>query len=233
MKPFILLIEGKRADRPSFLSGLSNKGFQVESVPNGAAALEAMNKRSPKAVVIDAASMRTSGTRICAEIRKKSRKSPIFLILNEKQIVESQDCADEILVMPFTFQKLLNRMKPYLFANQNKIIETGPIKLDLEQHWVYCQGRKERLTPRLFVLMEMLMQNPGVVMEREVLFTRLWETEYLGDTRSLDVHMSWLRKAVEKDPRNPVFIKTERGIGYRLEVEKPTRPKNGKLEKEI
>ena len=75
------------------------------------------------------------------------------------------------------------------------------------------------------MLMESLMKKPDEVLLREDLFRKIWETDYLGDTRSLDVHISWLRKAVENDPRHPEFIKTERGIGYRLEVEKPHRPK--------
>jgi DNA-binding response OmpR family regulator len=72
--------------------------------------------------------------------------------------------------------------------------------------------------------METLMRRPGEVLTREELFKKLWETDYLGDTRSLDVHISWLRQALEEDPRHPSYIKTERGVGYRLEVEKPKRP---------
>ncbi len=128
--------------------------------------------------------------------------------------------------MPFTIQKLLNRLNPYVTANKEKILQAGPIRLDLEQRWVYCRGRRARLTPQLFALMEMFMRHAGVVISREELFTKLWETDYLGDTRSLDVHISWLRQAIEKDPRNPVFLRTERGVGYRLQVEKPTRPRN-------
>ena len=225
----VLLVEGKRAEHPSFLPGLIQKGYRVDSVPNGSAALQLMENRKPKAVIIDAASMRTSGTRICNDVRKKSKKLPIFLILPEKNTIDSDESANEILVMPFTIQKLLNRLKPYLNGDPKpKILEAGPIKLDLEQRWVYCQGRKHRLTPQLFVLMQMLMRRPGVVIEREELFSKLWETEYLGDTRSLDVHISWLRRAIEKDPRNPVFLKTERGVGYRLQVEKPSRPRTTK-----
>ena len=223
-----MLIEGKRVDQPSFMFGLTKKGFNMLTVPNGGAALISLEKRKPKAVIIDAASMRTSGTRICADIRKKVKKVPIILILPEKYQGNTNTYADEVLVMPFTIQKLLNRLNPYEAENQNKFLGTGPINLDLEQHWVYCQGRKERLSPRLFILMEMLLRNPGIVIEREKLFSKLWETDYLGDTRSLDVHISWLRRALEKDPRNPIFLKTERGVGYRLEVEKPTRPKSTK-----
>ena len=107
----------------------------------------------------------------------------------------------------------------------NKHLTCGPIELDLKQRWVTCGDKQTRLTPRLFTLMEAFMRNPGKVLMREELFRTLWETDYLGDTRSLDVHISWLRKAVEEDPRHPQYIKTERGIGYRLEVEKPRRPR--------
>lgn len=222
----LLLVEGRRAEHPSFQPGLVQKGFRVESVPNGATALQLLENRKPKAAIVDAVSMRTSGTRICNDMRKKSKKLPIFLILPEKNNIDSSDSATEILVMPFTIQKLLNRLKPYVNEESTvKVLSAGPIKLDLEQRWVHCQGRKQRLTPQLFGLMEMLMRRPGVVISREELFSKLWETEYLGDTRSLDVHISWLRRAIEKDPRNPVFIRTERGVGYRLQVEKASRPR--------
>ena len=209
---------------------LLQRGYNVESVPNGAAALEFLQKQKPRAVIIDAASMRTTGTRICNDLRKKSRKLPILLILPEKNSIDSNEIADQVLVMPFTIQKLLNRLNPYLVSNQEKMLEAGPIRLDLEQRWVYCHGRRARLTPQLFILMEMLMRHPGSVITREELFSKLWETDYLGDTRSLDVHISWLRQAIEKDPRNPVYLRTERGVGYRLQVEKPTRPRNPKPE---
>jgi len=230
MKPLILLIEGKRANRPSFREGLLQRGYNVESVPNGATALEFVKKQKPRAVIIDADSMRTSGTRICNDLRKVSKKMPLLLILAEKNSVDSNDVADQVLVMPFTIQKLLNRLIPYLTASQDKILEVGPIRLDLEQHWVYCRGKRARLTPQLFALMEMFLRQPGIVITREELFSKLWQTDYLGDTRSLDVHISWLRQAIEKDPRNPTYLRTIRGVGYRLQVEKPTRPKNLKTE---
>lgn len=229
MKHLILLVEGKRADRPSFMSGLSKKGFEVESAPNGSTALKMLNKLEPKAVVIDAASMRTSGSRICSSMRKALGDTPIILIVaDEKENVNDKN-ADEVLRLPFTLQKLLNRLRPFMSMDKNKMLVSGPIKLDLQEHWVHCQGRRERLTPRLFILMKKLIKHSGEVLLREDLFRDLWETDYLGDTRSLDVHISWLRQAVEQDPRNPQFIKTERGVGYRLEVEKPKRPrKDGK-----
>ncbi len=227
MKPTILLIESKRSDRPSYIEGLTRKGYEVQSAPNGSSALEIMQSCDPRAAVIDAASMRTNGSRICGSLRKRKKELPILLIINpgDDENENAKYCADEVLYLPFTLQKLINRLRPYVSLTANKMIEAGPIKLDLKDRWVYCQDRKARLTPRLFVLMQKLMRHPGELLTREELFTTLWETDYLGDTRSLDVHISWLRKAVEADPRNPQFIRTERGIGYRLEIEKPSRPR--------
>jgi DNA-binding response OmpR family regulator len=224
MKHLILLVEGKRADRPSYMAGLSKKGYEVESVPNGASARKAIKSINPRAIVIDAASMRTSGTRICASLKAVCENTPVILVVAEDQEGLENTCADQVLQLPFTLQKLLNRLRPYMTMNENKKLECGPIQLDLKERWVHCNGKQTRLTPRLYMLMETLMRSPGVVLQREDLFKKIWETDYLGDMRSLDVHISWLRQAVEEDPRDPKYIKTERGIGYILEVEKPRRP---------
>lgn len=220
MKHIILLVEGKRADRPSFMGGLSKKGYQVESVPNGVTALKILKEIKPKAIIIDAESMRTSGTRICTSIRKSEAKTPIILIVAEDEQNVNMACVDEILKMPFTVQKLSNRLKPFMTIHKNEHKIVGPIKVDLKERWVHCNGKSKRLTPRLFTLLNTLLDNPGEVLLRDDLFRTIWETDYLGDTRSLDVHISWLRQAIEKNPQKPVLITTERGIGYKLNVEK-------------
>jgi DNA-binding response OmpR family regulator len=94
----------------------------------------------------------------------------------------------------------------------------GPIRLDLEKRRVRCLGKSTKLTPRLVVLLNLLMEKHGEVVEREPLFKKAWETNYTGDTRTLDVHISWLRRAIELDPENPKFLKTIRGVGYRLDI---------------
>jgi DNA-binding response OmpR family regulator len=224
MKYLVLLIEGKRIDRPSYMAGLTKKDFIVESVSSGTEAIKKLKEINPNAVIVDAASMRTTGTRICASLRKVLNEIPIILILGANVSKINESCADEVLYLPFTLQKLLNRLRPYMATEKNKKLKSGPISLDLKERWVICGEKKTRLTPRLFILMESLMRNPDKVLLREDLFRKIWETDYLGDTRSLDVHISWLRKAVEADPRHPKYIKTERGVGYRLEIEKPKRP---------
>jgi len=94
----------------------------------------------------------------------------------------------------------------------------GPIRLDLEKRRVRCMGKSTKLTPRLVTLLQLLMEKHGEVVEREPLFKKAWETNYTGDTRTLDVHISWLRQAIELDPDNPKLLKTIRGVGYRLDV---------------
>ncbi len=111
------------------------------------------------------------------------------------------------------------------------MLHVGPIRLDLENKQLRCQGRETKLTPRLVLLLKILMKHPGEVLEREHLFKEVWSTDYTEDTRTLDVHISWLRRALEDDPRNPKFLKTVRSVGYRLDVELisdgPTRTNHG------
>ena len=225
MKHQVLLIEGKRVDRPSYMAGLNRKGFEVVSVSNGSEAIRKFPEVDPSAVIVDAASMRTTGTRICASLKEVAEDIPIILILANGAKKVNKDTADEILYLPFTLQKLLNRLRPYMSTGKNKKLTCGPITLDLKQRWVTCREKRTRLTPRLFTLMKSFMKSPGEVLMRDELFKKIWDTDYLGDTRSLDVHISWLRKAIEEDPRHPKLIKTERGVGFRLEIEKPSRPR--------
>jgi len=217
-RAYILLIEGKRADHPSFKPGLIKKGFHVESVPNGASALVYLTEKSPDLVLVNAASMRTSGLRICQSVKDKAPGLPIVLVIDKLYIPPEKLSADIILQEPFTLQKLLNRMRPLLPSDQKPMIQAGPLQLDVEQRCLRCRDRKIALTPRLVTLLKTLIERVGEVIERNDLFRTVWETAYTEDTRTLDVHISWLREAIEKDPRHPEFIKTVRGVGYRLDV---------------
>ncbi len=215
----VLLIEGKRSDSPSFLVGLTKKGFRVTSVPNGSSALEQLKEEVPNIVVVDAASMRTSGKRICQAIREKKTKLPIILILAESATPDADTDADVILILPFTPQKLFNRIRPFLPVRESDVIRAGPIELDVKQRLVRCNGQQSRLTPRLVILLRYLIEKPGEVINREDLFKKVWDTNYTGDTRTLDVHISWLRQAIGDDPRDPQHLITLRGVGYRLDIE--------------
>jgi DNA-binding response OmpR family regulator len=218
MKATILLVEGKRSDAPQFSYGLIKKGYTVESQPNGNAGLMYLKENTPHLTVINAATMRTSGVRICQSYRQQLKSVPIILIVDSPPVNADKVDADVILVLPFTLQKLLNRMRPLLPGDRKNIQRAGPLRLDIERRIVRFEDRQACLTPRLVILLKTLMDKPGEVIEREELFRQVWHTDYIEDMRTLDVHISWLRQALEDNPRRPRFIKTVRGVGYRLDA---------------
>jgi len=214
----ILCIEGKHAGSPHFVAALRKKGYQVEAVATGKAAMESLDTAMPDVVVVNAASLRTSGVRICQSLRTYMDGMPIILISDVGKAPPKKAPANVILSLPFTVRKLDNRIKPLLPIQSDKILHVGDIHLDLERLQVRCQGKEACLTPRMARLLETLMRRPGEVVERKPLFSEVWETDFTEDTRTLDVHISWLRRALEKDPRKPKYLKTLRGVGYRLDV---------------
>jgi DNA-binding response OmpR family regulator len=219
MKAKVLWIESNRAAGPGFIPKLQQKGFDVVTVPTGKAALSRINVFDPDLVVVNAVSMRTSGMRICQSVSNSVDGLPIILITDSPSDPSKEICANVVLKLPFTIRKLINRIGPLLPGGSDRIMEAGPIKLDLERRQVQCEDRESHLTPRLTRLLRMLMEHPGDVLERKQLFRRVWKTEYIGDTRTLDVHISWLRGAIERDPRHPRYLKTIRGVGYRLDFD--------------
>jgi DNA-binding response OmpR family regulator len=217
MQTKILCIEGKHSSNPTFVSALRKKGYSVEATSTGKAAVESLDSTIPNVIVVNAASMRTSGVRICQSLRDKRDDVPIILI-SENGAAPDEPPVNLVLELPFTIRKLENRIKPFLPLESDKILAAGKLKLDLEHHQFRCGKREARLTPRLSSLLEMLMRRPNEVITRDDLFRKIWETDFTDDTRTLDVHISWLRRAIEADPRNPRYLKTIRGVGYRLDI---------------
>lgn len=214
----VLVIEGNRADSPNFLPAIRKKGYRVEIVRSGKEAILHAQDINPDIVVVNAASLGTNGKRICSKLRKELNNCPIVLIHSSTEQFDGEIDADSILVLPFTARKLINRIRSLVPAEMEKTLKAGPISLDLDRNMVLCNERQISLTPKLSQLLAALLVKPGEVLERETLFKTVWQTEYFGDTRTLDVHISWLRQAIEDDPRHPKFIKTVRGVGYRLDV---------------
>jgi len=215
----ILLVEGKGNDRTSFFGGLTNKGYDVRNVTSGSAGGKLLHEFFPDIIIIDAASLRSSGKRIAATLKEKAPRVPMLLLIDSNSEVNGDASVEVVLRMPFTLQKLLNRLKPFLPQEPKNGLVVGPIVLDLDTRSVHCNEHQSLLTPRLVMLLKALMDNVGQVIGRDALFSHVWETEYIGDTRTLDVHVSWLRRAIEDDPRHPRYIKTVRGLGYRLDIE--------------
>jgi DNA-binding response OmpR family regulator len=214
----ILLIESSRANAPSFAPAFDRKGYSVTVCHQLDPALTNARKSPPDILVLDAASMRTSGTRMCRKARAALDGVPIILVSPEGTHPDPGSGASLILVHPFTPRKLLNRVDRMLPGDERYTIEAGPIRLNMAQFRVHCFEKETRLTPKQAKLLELFMQNPGRLMTRKVLIRKIWHTDYTGDTRTLDVHMSWLRQAIEPDPAQPTLLKTIRGMGYRLDL---------------
>jgi DNA-binding response OmpR family regulator len=119
-----------------------------------------------------------------------------------------------VLVLPFTLQKLVNRIKPYQPTTLKNAITIANLTLDLDTRCVHKGDSQSVLTPRLFILLRLFMENPGEVISREDIFYKVWDTDFFADMRTLDVHISWLRQIIEDDPRKPQLIRTVRGKGY-------------------
>jgi DNA-binding response OmpR family regulator len=214
----ILWIEGSSNDSPSFVPGLRNKGYLVSTVPTGKEALPLVATLDPNLAVVNAASLHISGVRICRDLRRAMNVRPILLIGSEGTSPHHAH-ATHVLVLPFTIRKLINRIKALVPKTSTDVLQVGPLSLYPDLRIVRCdQGEPKRLTPRQVMLLKMLMEHPGEALERDRLFREVWQTDYVGDTRTLDVHISWLRKVIEKDHRSPQLLKTLRGVGYRLDV---------------
>lgn len=218
MKGQILLIEGKKSEKLLFTDSLKGKGFYVSTVSSGSDALLLLNENYYDLIIINAASLGSTGIRISSNIRDKFKQFvPIILILDD--MTKSDGTKADLLVQsPLSVQKLINRISIYLPGDENSVIQAGPIRLDYQKKFVRCLSKNTKITPKLVAILKVLMEHRGEVVEREELFKQVWETDYIGDTRTLDVHISWLREAIEKDPLNPKFLVTARGVGFRLDV---------------
>jgi DNA-binding response OmpR family regulator len=214
----VLMVEGQRGDHVSFCEELNHQEYQITCARSGSAGLKMLENVKPAVVVVDAASLRTSGVRICSNFRKADNDLPIILIVEKDMVLPEVVDANLVLWLPFTAQKLANRLKAYRETDKKFVMKAGPVELNTQTQLVTCHDRQTKLTPRLVEILKVLMKNKGKVVERIPLFTQVWETEYTGDTRTLDVHISWLRQAIEEDPGDPQLIKTRRGVGYIFDV---------------
>ena len=217
-KTKILWAGKRRADIPTFVPDLEVKGYKVTFVSTGKDALSKLGKSKPDVMVVDGASMRTTGSRICKSVQAKYPSLPIILINSKDNLPTNEVVADVQLVHPFTIRKLENRIIPFSPGDGNDTIKVGPILLDMDRQVIRCNGREEHVTPRMAELLKMMIKSKGSVLDRRKMFSKIWRTDYTEDTRSLDVHINWLRKIIEKDPDHPNLILTVRGKGYKLNL---------------
>jgi DNA-binding response OmpR family regulator len=215
----VLLIENARNNDITFAPSLKRK-YQVQIAHSGKQAMAVALDKPPDVIVLDAVSLRTSGDRICSRLRAGVGGIPIIHI-RPKDAPPGGSTADVLLSPPFTARKLTNRIDRFLVPSEGKILEAGPFSLNLEQQTLTAPWTEKKLTPKLVTLMELFMQNLNQTLERKHIMQQVWKTDYMGDTRTLDVHIRWIRKIVEPDPRKPKYIMTVRGVGYRFACPEP------------
>jgi DNA-binding response OmpR family regulator len=214
----LLLIEKHRKLEICFNDALLRKGYTVLQVNSGGDGLVSLNGFRPDVIVINAASLRTNGLRICSWYHNRLPSIPVILIVAEDEPIADADSVNVIMHLPFTVQKLVNRLRSFEQTFNQDILVRGPLQLNPKTRMVTYYDKSTYLTPRLTLLLQVFMQNNSQPLGREELFKRVWDTDYTGDTRTLDVHISWLRKVLEENPTNPQLIKTVRGVGYLLDL---------------
>lgn len=215
----ILLVEGPREEEESLSAPLERAGFAVVAFDTGRAALAWAQEQTPDLVVFDASSMRSSGSRTCRRLQGILSQTPLIHCRAAETPAEEQLAADVYLQRPFTGRKLLNRVHDLLPADPatEEVVRYGRITLYRDKRSVHVDGRGEqRLTPKLAGLLEELLRHAGELVTRRQLMKNVWLTDYMGDTRTLDVHVRWARELIEDDPSDPQILTTVRGHGFVL-----------------
>jgi DNA-binding response OmpR family regulator len=216
----ILFVEKDVSVVDLLVPSLERKGHQVYVARTPRQATSRLRSLRPDVLVVDVASFGAGGDKISLSLQARLDGVPAILLLAEDRML-SPDLADAVMTPPFTSRKLLHRVKKVsakIADYPDREIRVGPLVLDPDTRTL-CKGSETRqLRPKEAALLGLFMQNPGKVLSRQEIMKQVWETEYLGDTRTISVHVRWLREKIEEDPHHPRLLRTVRGVGYRFEV---------------
>jgi two-component system response regulator RegX3 len=224
--PKILVVE----DEPSIIDaleyGLGAEGFEVIAARDGERSLVLFSRERPDLVLLDLMLPDLPGTEVCKRIRASSGVPIIMLTAKDTEVdkvVGLELGADDYVTKPFSMRELVARMRAVLRRGQQaqtapreSAMEVNGVRLDPERYEVAVRGTPVELPPKEFALLEVLIRNAGRVLTRDMLIERVWGVNYVGDTKTLDVHIKRLRGRLERDPREPELILTIRGVGYKL-----------------
>jgi two-component system response regulator RegX3 len=226
--PTVLVVEDEESFIEALVVGLKREGFLVKVARDGAEAVETFDAVRPDLVLLDVMLPRLSGIDVCRELRSRSRV-PIIMVTAKggeiDTVVGLEVGADDYVTKPYRLRELVARMRAVLRRAPPQedtpaggdVLEVGDVRLDPERHEVSVRSVPVLLPLKEFELLELLLANAGRVLTRETLIDRVWGPHYVGDTKTLDVHIKRLRAKVELDPGNPRHIITVRGLGYKFE----------------
>jgi two-component system response regulator RegX3 len=231
----VLLAEDEESFVEALVIGLTNEGFRVTVARDGAEAVRLFDESEPDIVLLDMMLPKMSGIDVCRAIRARSRVPVIMVTAKGTEIdtvVALEMGADDYVTKPYRLRELVARMRAVLRrapggpdavdfkaasdVDAEGVWESSGIKMDFDQRRVFVRGDEVHLRRKEFELLRLLVENAGRVLTRDVLIDRVWGTDYIGDTKTLDVHVKRLRSRIEADPSVPVLITTVRGVGYRF-----------------
>jgi DNA-binding response OmpR family regulator len=214
-----LLVEGRKPASERLVPILSDQGFGVITASTRRDALaRAQEMPLPAVIVLDAPSLRFDSRRFCNALQDAKLDIPVLMLLQEGAKIDRGDGARAHLRHPFSAKKLANRIARLLPIPNDEVLQVGDIILNLKQRCVVFGKRESNLTPKQAALLEIFMRHPGEVLTRSLLMKHVWNTDYVGDTRTLEVHIHWLRKAIEDNAGAPARLRTIRRVGYCFEV---------------
>jgi two-component system, OmpR family, response regulator RegX3 len=226
----VLVVEDEDSFVEALMVGLKREGFRVQVARDGSQALELFDAVKPDLVLLDVMLPKVSGIDVCREIRSRS-KVPIIMVTAKGSEIDTvvglEVGADDYVTKPYRLRELVARIRAVLRRTptdahgallSGEAVEVGDVSLDPERHEVVIRGDQVTLPLKEFELLGILLDNAGRVLTRETLIDRVWGADYVGDTKTLDVHIKRLRGKVETDPSNPSRIVTIRGLGYKFEL---------------
>ena len=227
----ILLVEDEESFVDALTIGLDREGFDVAIARDGQQAMALFGAETFDLVLLDLMLPKVSGLDVCRQMRAIS-EVPIIIVSAKGEEVDMvlmlEIGADDYVTKPYRLRELVARIRAVLRRREthenvpasDDEIQLGPIRMDIDARRCYVNGEEIKLRKKEFALLRLLLENPGRVLTREVLIDRIWGSDYVGDTKTLDVHIKRLRTLIEDNPKNPEHITTVRGVGYRYESTK-------------
>jgi len=229
----VLVVEDEESFVDALSIGLDREGFNVSVARDGQEALTLFARESIDLVLLDLMLPKLSGLDVCRSIRNVS-DVPIIIVSAKGEEVDMvlmlEIGADDYVTKPYRLRELVARIRAVLRRREvhetstpvDEVIEQGPLRMDIDARRCFVNGEEIKLRKKEFALLRLLLENPGRVLTREVLIDRVLGNDYVGDTKTLDVHIKRLRSLIEDDPKAPTHITTVRGVGYRFELTKPS-----------
>ena len=223
----VLVVEDEESFSDALTFMLEREGYEVAVAADGKVALEEFEKSGADILLLDLMLPGLPGTEVCRQIRTRSQVPIIMLTAKDGEVdkvVGLELGADDYVTKPFSSRELLARIRAVLRRNGELkellpvAIEAGPVRMDVDRHVVTVRGEQVSMPLKEFDLLEILVRNSGRVLTRAQLIDRVWGSDYVGDTKTLDVHIKRLRAKVEIDPAHPVHLVTVRGLGYKYDA---------------